>query len=169
MYPLPIVMLTATSREPHAHKKWHVGASHTATVFSPNTLTPNVNEKPDFDREFNSDRGFTSTALSDGRTFLPNDGRTIMLEDSGAKEHFVNDALVSELNDNVLHYTVLDEPKPIRAGGKQALLGGATGFLPGIIIDKTVAKYDIGIPSMFASGLPGRSPRFVHFQFSCGK
>ncbi len=125
------------------------GASHIAQV----ERSDPVNEHPDFNKEFDFDGGFMWMALSDERTFLPNNNEITMLVDSGATEHFVDDQLIPELKEKMLNYTVLSTPKKIRAAGKHILLGTVTGILIGSITDKTGKKHEVGFPSVIVSGL----------------
>ena len=130
------------------------GTSHTTTTLNSNAdLTAGRNNDLDLSKEFNFEGGFMWMALSDGRTFLPNDSEITLLVDSGATEHFVDDELIPELKEKMLNYAVLKTPKPIRAASKQILPGTATGLIPGVITDKADNNYDVGFPSMVMSEL----------------
>ena len=119
------------------------GSSHTTTTLNSNTELKDGGENdPDLNKELNVEGGFMRMALSGGRSFPPTNSKITMLVDSGATEHFV-DELISELTEKMLNCTVLNTPKNIRAAGKQALLGTATGILSGVITDKAGDKHEV--------------------------
>ena len=119
------------------------GSSHTTATLNSNTeLKAGGENDPDLNKELNFDGGFMWMALSDGRSVSPTNSKITMLVDSGATEHFV-DELISELTEKMLNCTVLNTPKNIRAAGKQALLGTATGILSGVITDKAGDKHEV--------------------------
>ena len=118
------------------------GSSDTTATLNSNTeLKAGEENDPDLNKELNFDGGFMWMALSDGRSVSPTNSKITMLVDSGTTENFVDDELISERKEKMLNHIVLNTK--IRAAGKQAQLGTATGILSGVITDKAGDKHEV--------------------------
>lgn len=67
--------------------------------------------------------------MINGRTFDPNSNNIIMLEDSVATEHPLNDRLIPGLKDRTMNPTLLNVSKTIITAGNRK----RPGNMPGII------------------------------------
>lgn len=113
LHTIPLNLMLSTGIHRQEAPRAPEGASHTATDLSNSIKSPtNGNEDPAFPNGSNDD--LVWMALSDGRTFPPNNSEITKLADNGATEHNVNDEPIPDLEEEVLNYTVLHTPKNVK-------------------------------------------------------
>lgn len=95
--------------------------------------------------------GTTMTATSDRHANLTNIVTTLV--DGRASGHYIDDQLILGLEERIMDFAELENPREVVVAGEHVLLDTATGTITGISADRGGKKHPVKIPGSIVSGL----------------
>ena len=139
-----------------AQRPEHKGAHLATAVLSAGSPPVNDDENPSLNFDDDFDKGFAFSGLTtrnDGGITVSNPDVFTMLVDSGASDHFVDSELIRGLQQGMVEYRKLEQPKPIETAGNKQVFATATGKICGHIINKSGPPIPVRIFVMIVPGM----------------